>query len=106
MKSPKTSDKFWIVDRLQEIKEDKQRLISYHLLRRLEEKGLIQPIARKITPGRGKPRKFYELSPKGRSWLALSKTWKRPGAPSEPPAAVKATELPPHTVVQSTPIAA
>jgi DNA-binding PadR family transcriptional regulator len=89
MKSPKTSDKFWIVDRLQEIKEDRQRQISYHLLRRLEEKGLIAPVARKITPGRGKPRKFYELSPKGRSWLALSKTWKRPATiPSDPPAAI------------------
>lgn len=80
MKTSRLNDRFWVAERLQEIKDDKQRQVSYHLLKLLEEKGLLTPIQRRVTPGRGKPRKFYVLSPKGTSYLNLSKGWKRPVA--------------------------
>jgi DNA-binding PadR family transcriptional regulator len=72
----KSENKFWIVDRLSEIKNGEVK-VSYHLLRVIENKGFISPKFVKITEGRGRGKKFYELTGKGKSYLNLSKNWKR-----------------------------
>lgn len=77
-KTHKIANKFWIVDRLKEIAEGNQNGTTYHLLRTLEDKGFLVAVSKKVTPGPGKPQKFYELSGKGKGYLALSRTWKRP----------------------------
>lgn len=72
----KTTNKFWIVDRLMEIR-DGNPTVSYHLLRTLENEKFIEPKFEKVTPGRGRGRKFYTLTSKGKSYINLSVNWKR-----------------------------
>lgn len=73
----KVTNKFWVVDRLNEVKEGKPT-VSYHLLRTLEASGYIKPVHIKVTEGPGRGKKFHELTGKGRGYLGLAKSWKRP----------------------------
>lgn len=77
-KTFKHTNKFWVADMLKGIAEGNQNVTTPHLLRTLEDKGFLAPVSIKKTSGVGRPSKAYELTGKGRGYLGLSKSWKRP----------------------------
>lgn len=50
--------------------------VSRVLTLQLVDKGFVETHKVKVTDGPGRAKKFYKLTGKGRSYLALSKNWK------------------------------
>lgn len=75
----KMENKFWVVDTLEGMLEGTVKP-SRHLLIQLERGGFVQSKEVKTTVGRGRGRRVWEVSGKGRSRIALAKNWKRPAA--------------------------
>ena len=57
---------------------DKGAPVSRVLTLKLVEKGYVEPHKVKVTDGPGRAKKFYKLTGKCRSYLALSRNWKQP----------------------------
>lgn len=66
-------DKFSVVDNLTEFDQTK---LSRYLKEQLVEKGFLKTETVKLT-GAGRPKIVYVLTGKARSYVALSKNWKR-----------------------------
>lgn len=56
---------------------DRGASVSRVLTLKLVDLGYVEPHKVKVTEGRGAPKKFYKLTGKGKSYLALSKRWKQ-----------------------------
>ena len=74
-RKPTAIDRDFLVDKLSRM-DDKnptplsQVGISAYFMRKIEEeRGYIEPAPLKVTPGRGRPKKAYRMTPRGRSWL-------------------------------------
>ena len=52
--------------------------ISRVLTLKLVEGGFVESHKIKVTDGPGRAKKFYKLTGKGKSFIALSKNWKQP----------------------------
>jgi len=72
------ADKFAVVDMLEKVKVNGKG-DSRYLTLKLVEMGFVAAVGVKCE-GRGRPRKVYELTGKGRGRLGLAKNWKRPTA--------------------------
>ena len=70
------ADKFAVVDMLERVKETGMGDTRYLTLK-LVEMGYVEAEDVK-SEGRGRPRKVYKLTGKGRGRLGLAKNWKRP----------------------------
>lgn len=70
------ADKFAVVDMLERVKETGMG-DSRYLTLKLAEMGYVEAEEVK-SEGRGRPRKVYKLTGKGRGRLGLAKNWKRP----------------------------
>lgn len=70
------ADKFAVVDMLERVKETGMG-DSRYLTLKLAEMGYVEAEDVKAE-GRGRPRKVYKLTGKGRGRLGLAKNWKRP----------------------------
>lgn len=57
---------------------DKGAPVSRMFTLKLVDAGFVETHKVKVTDGPGRAKKFYKLTGKGRSYLALSKNWKRP----------------------------
>lgn len=51
--------------------------VSRVLTLKLVDAGFVEIHKAKVTEGPGAPKKFYKLTGKGKSYLALSKNWKQ-----------------------------
>lgn len=77
-RKPALEDKFEIVVALNAIQEDnKEEAPSRYLTYKLVHKGLVEVKKVKTTNGRGAPRAVFVVTGKGRSYIALSKNWKK-----------------------------
>jgi hypothetical protein len=56
---------------------DRGAAVSRVLTLQLVERGYVETHEAKVTEGPGRKKKFYRLTGKGRSYLALSKNWKQ-----------------------------
>jgi len=70
------ADKFAVVDMLERVKESGMGESRYLTLK-LVEMGYVEAEDVK-SEGRGRPRKIYKLTGKGRGRIGLAKNWKRP----------------------------
>jgi predicted ArsR family transcriptional regulator len=70
------ADKFAVVDMLEAVKTNGVGKSRYLTLK-LVEMGLVEAVDVK-GEGRGRPRKVYTLTGKGRGRVGLAKNWKRP----------------------------
>ena len=78
MNKRKVENKFWIVDSLNEISKDPQTTsVSYYHKRKLVDLSYLKQVYIPLKAGRGRPATNFEVSGKGRGYLALSKNWKR-----------------------------
>ena len=76
MNKAKTTNKFWIADRLAEIR-DGNATVSYYHKRILVALGYLTATEVKTNAGPGRGTVVYELSGKARGFLALSRNWRR-----------------------------
>lgn len=79
-------DKWGVVEALKIITDTPEGLyhpasdrapVSRALTIKLVDKGYVEPVDIKVTEGRGRAKRFYKLTGKGKSYLALSKNWKQ-----------------------------
>ena len=70
-------DKWNLVDVLNQYASGNPPKLSYYYVRMLIDMGHLT-VVEKIKAERGRPSYVYGLTPKARSYLGLSKNWKRP----------------------------
>jgi hypothetical protein len=77
-RKPALEDKFEIVDALNAIQNgDTDAAPSRYLTYKLVHKGMVEVQKVKTNKGRGAPRAVFVVTGKGRSYIALSKNWKK-----------------------------
>jgi predicted ArsR family transcriptional regulator len=70
------ANKFAVVDMLERVKETGMGESRYLTLKLVEMGFVVAEDVR--SEGRGRPRKVFKLTGKGRGRLGLAKSWKRP----------------------------
>ena len=71
------TNKFFIVDTLNAVSEGNTNVVSRYLLNTLRDAGYLSPVMEKASHGKGRKISKWNVTGKGRGYLALSKTWKR-----------------------------
>ena len=72
------TNKFFIVDVMVAVRDGNFNKVSRFLMNNLREAGFIEPVFEKASHGKGRKIVSWEITGKGRGYLALSRSWKRP----------------------------